>query len=161
MSYSDGRGRPKIVETPTERTRSGGDSVDEIERAHRHLRVVLVDDDDDIGDLHEVILNHHPDFEVVAEARHGDGAVAIVSRLQPDAVVLGLALSGLDGLGTIPLLRRAVPDTKIVVYTSFADPLTLAAVLLSGADSYLDVSTTWAELVPTLGVLLDDAELSV
>ena len=120
------------------------------------IRVVLVDDDEDIGDLLGVILNHQPSFEVVGEARDGDEAVAMAGRLQPDAVVLDLALSGLDGLDALPLLRLVAPETKIVVYSSFADPLTLAAVLRAGADTYLDVSTTWAELVHTLEALLDD-----
>jgi DNA-binding NarL/FixJ family response regulator len=131
------------------------------ELARRRHRVILVDDDEDIRNLLEAILNHQPDFEVVGEACDGDEAVALASRLHPDAVVLDLALSGLDGLRVLPLLRLAAPETKIVVYTSFADPLTLAAVLRSGADSYLDVSTTWSEIVPTLEALLVVADLTV
>lgn len=133
-------------------------SDNELER--RRHRVVLVDDDEDILDLLEAILNLQPNLEVVGEARHGDEAVATASRLQPDAVVLDLALAGLDGLGALPRLRLAAPDAKIVVYTSFADPLTLAAVLRSGADSYLDVSTTWSEIVPTLEALLVEVDLT-
>jgi two-component system nitrate/nitrite response regulator NarP len=130
------------------------------ELASRRHRVVLIGDDEDIRNLLEAVLNHQRHFEVVGEACDGDEAVALASRLQPNAVVLDLALSGLDGLRILPLLRLAAPETKIVVYTSFADPLTLAAVLLAGADSYLDVSTTWAEIVPTLEALLVVADLT-
>jgi DNA-binding NarL/FixJ family response regulator len=131
------------------------------ELASRRHRVVLIDDDEDIRNLLEAVLSHQPHFEVVGEACDGDEAVALASRLQPNAVVLDLALSGLDGLRILPLLRLAAPDTKIVVYTSFADPLTLASVLRAGADSYLDVSTTWAEIVPTLEALLVVADLTI
>jgi two-component system nitrate/nitrite response regulator NarP len=131
------------------------------ELASRRHRVVLIGDDEDIRNLLEAVLNHQRHFEVVGEACDGDEAVALARRLQPNAVVLDLALSGLDGLRILPLLRLAAPETKIVVYTSFADPLTLAAVLRAGADSYLDVSTTWAEIVPTLEALLVVADLTM
>lgn len=122
---------------------------------HGRVRVVVVDDDEDLRTLIEVMIDQDARFRLVGAAQDGVEAVSLVARLQPDAVVLNVRLPGLDGIDALPLLRRRSPKSKIVAYSAFADPWTLAAVLQAGADSYLDVSATWSELLPTLEALLE------
>ena len=123
----------------------------------RPVGVILVDSDEDIRGLLRLMLDQDDRFLVAAEANDSRLALTFVSELQPDVVVLNLDTGALDAL---PLLRRQCPRAAIVLYSAFPDPLTLAAVLMAGADSYLDVGTTWAELLPTLVELvrIDSAE---
>jgi DNA-binding NarL/FixJ family response regulator len=122
---------------------------------HGRVRVVVVDDDEDIRTLIEVMIDHDSRFRMVGAAQDGVEAVSLVARLQPDAVILNVRLPGLDGIDALPLLRRRAPKAKMVAYSAFPDPWTLASVLQAGADSYLDVRATWSELLPTLEALLE------
>jgi len=116
-------------------------------------RVVLVDDDHDVQDLLEFMLEVDGRFQVVGRASDGAGAVALVERLRPDAVVLDLQLPGMGGLTALPLIRTRVPEARIVVFSAFPDPYTMVDVLQLGADGYLNKGATWLELVPTLASL--------
>ena len=120
--------------------------------ARSEVHVVLVGEDEEVTALLAVILDR-PGFGVVGQARHRREALSMVARLQPDFVVIDLDGPDLDELETLDGIRRRAPATKIVVCSAFADPLTLAAVLTSGADSYLDVSTAWSELLPIIQAL--------
>lgn len=122
---------------------------------HGRVRVVVVDDDEDLRNLIEVMIDQDSRFRLVGAAQDGVEAVSLVARLQPDAVILNVRLPGLDGIDALPLLRRRAPKAKMVAYSTFPDPWTLAAVLQAGADTYLDVRATWSELLPTLEALLD------
>ena len=118
--------------------------------AGTEVRVVLVGEDEEVTALLALILDRNPGFRVVGQARHRMQALSMVARLQPDFVVIDLDGPDLDELEALDGIRMQAPGTKIVVCSAFADPLTLAAVLTSGADTYLDVSTAWSELIPTL-----------
>lgn len=105
------------------------------------VRVVVVDDVDDV----RMILRLQPEldgrFEVVGEASDGDEAIGLVSELRPDLVILDRNMPGCGGLETIGPLREVAPDTAVVLYTAQSDSATHHAVLAAGA---LDVLTKTA-----------------
>ena len=74
-------------------------------------------------------------FEVVGEAGEGAAGLALVATEAPDAVVLDLAMPGLDGLKTIPKLREQYPNVKIIVL-SLAGRSMQADALEAGAHGY-------------------------
>ncbi len=79
-------------------------------------RAVVVDDCDDMRGIVRILLTR-AGYEVVGEA--GDGAVGVhATRLTaPDVVVLDLEMPVLDGYAALPLLRRAAPDARLVVFS--------------------------------------------
>jgi len=79
--------------------------------------VMIVDDAVPIRAALRDALADHGGFEVVGEAGEGRSALELLGRLKPDLVVLDLAMPGLDGLETLPLVREASPKTKICVLT--------------------------------------------
>ncbi len=116
----------------------------------RPLRVVLIEDDEDVRNLLEVMLELDERFDLVAQAGDGRQGLELAKRLRPDAVVVDLELPELDGLEAIPLLRREVPGAAIVVFSAFPDPYTLGDVLRLGATTYVDKGAAWAELFPAI-----------
>ena len=120
---------------------------------HSAHRVVVIDDDPDVCALLEVLFDVDDRFDLVGVAGDGRSGVAIVDDLEPDAVVVDLDLPEIDGLEAIAEIHARQPGTHIVVFSAFPDPFTLLDVLRSGADSYLDKATAWAELVPTVAGL--------
>lgn len=113
-------------------------------------RIVIVEDDEEVRSLLELMLEHDERFELVGVAVDGHAGVAMVAERRPDGVILDLELPGLAGLDAIGLMAMRAPDTKIVVFSAFPDPITLMDVLRLGADAYLDKATAWSELLPTL-----------
>jgi DNA-binding NarL/FixJ family response regulator len=82
-------------------------------------RVLLVDDADDLRMLVRMLLERTGLFEVVGEASDGQAGITEAGVLQPDLVLLDLAMPVLDGLSAAPRIREAAPDARIVVLTGF------------------------------------------
>ena len=100
------------------------------------LRILIADDAPDIRLLLKMYLTDTR-LEVVGEATNGAEAVQMAESEKPDAVILDLAMPIMDGLEAIPLIKKASPETKIVVLSGFdADRMAERAIGL-GAETYL------------------------
>jgi CheY-like chemotaxis protein len=85
------------------------------------IRVLLVDDVEDVRRLVRTALRLHGAFEVVAEARCGAEAVRAARTHRPDVVVLDLGLPDLAGREVLRRIREDAPDSKVVVFSG-AEP---------------------------------------
>ena len=112
--------------------------------------VVLADDTPEIRTLLRLSLEDHGDIEVVGEAGNGAEAVAIVKELQPDALVLDLAMPVMDGFQAIPEVRRNAPETKIIVLSGFDTQVMSERALSLGADVYYEKGIRFSELAAKL-----------
>ncbi len=108
--------------------------------------VVLADDTPEIRTLLRLTLEDHGLIEVVGEASDGREAVAIVTELQPNALVLDLAMPVMDGFQAIPHVRRNAPATKIIVLSAFEKSLMSERALSLGADMYFEKGISFFDL---------------
>ena len=99
-------------------------------------RILIVDDHPLTREALSSLLGAHG-FDVVGCASDGEEAVAEVSRLQPDLVLLDLSMPGVDGLTALPRLREAAPETEVVVLTASGTEENLLAAIRGGAAGYL------------------------
>jgi CheY-like chemotaxis protein len=114
--------------------------------------ILIVDDDAELRLLLRVTLSDLG-HEIVAEAADGRQGVAYAAQLQPDAIILDLAMPALDGLAALPMFAEVAPTTPVIVLTADTDDQTAARVRALGAFSLLTKPTTMARLAE----LLDDA----
>jgi CheY-like chemotaxis protein len=84
------------------------------------VRVLVVDDDEDILALLEIWLDS-PGLEVVAAARTGEEAVEKVEALDPDVVLLDVRLPPHDGFEVGARIRELRPDQRLVLYSGVVD----------------------------------------
>lgn len=119
------------------------------------IRVLLVDDTADVRDLVRLVLTLDGRFEVVGEAGDGREAIDAATTLQPDAVVLDLAMPMMDGLQALPKIRRRVPGAKIVVLSGFARERMSEEVMALGADAYLEKGGSFKDLPPLMSRLCE------
>ena len=82
------------------------------------IRVVLVDDVDDIRRLVRTALRFRGGFEVVGEARTGAEAIALATDQRPDIVVLDLGLPDIAGREVLARVREESPATRVVVLSA-------------------------------------------
>jgi PAS domain S-box-containing protein len=108
------------------------------ERRGRAYRVLLVDDARDIRVLLRRVFNQDGSYEVVGEAVDGQSAIVLADELAPDVVVLDLAMPVMDGLEALPIIRRTLPDAKIVVLSGFDGARMRQPALMAGADAYIE-----------------------
>ena len=80
-------------------------------------RVLLVDDNPLVRSLVRQVFELHPDFEISGEAENGRDAVEKAENLKPDVIILDLSMPIMTGLDAAPLLRRLLPDTRIILFT--------------------------------------------
>ena len=103
-----------------------------------------------------MVLGLLPDVEVVGSASDGDEAVAMAADLLPDIVLMDLRMPRCDGVEATRLLRDRVPETKVVVLTTYADDRSVINALRAGARGYLTKDTGGAEIRHALRQILDN-----
>ncbi len=79
--------------------------------------VLLVDDNPLVRSLVRQVFELHPDFEISGEAENGRDAVEKAENLKPNLIIVDLAMPVMTGLDAAPLLRKVVPDARIILFT--------------------------------------------
>lgn len=120
-------------------------------------RIVLADDQKEVRGALRRFIERDGGFEVVAEAANGTAAIEAVERFRPDAMVLDLAMPGLDGLATLEEIMRFAPSTKVVVLSSMV-PFngTQEKAMTLGAVAAFDKYTSPKKVIKALAKCLSD-----
>jgi len=101
------------------------------------IRVLLADDHAVVREGLRTFLELQDGIEVAGEAADGEEAVYEAERLRPDVVLMDLVMPRLDGVGAMRELRRARPEIRVIVLTSFAEDERLLPAIQAGAAGYL------------------------
>ncbi len=101
-------------------------------------RVLIADDYAPFRVMLRYLLDAQEEIEVAGEATDGREAVELAHDLEPDVIMLDLAMPNLSGWEAIPLLRQVAPETKIVVLSGFPEERMRDPALRSSISSYLE-----------------------
>jgi DNA-binding NarL/FixJ family response regulator len=101
------------------------------------IRVVVVDDHPIVRDGLRALFGTVPDVEVVGEATDVAGALREVTLARPDVLLLDVHLPDGTGLEVLTGVRRASPETRVLLLTMDDDAETVLAAVRLGADGYL------------------------
>ena len=123
----------------------------------RRERVLVVDDAANLRELLTVLLDVEDDFEVVGTAADGVQALDRADALEPDIVLLDLAMPVMDGLQALPGLRARLPRARIVIFSGFEHEALAREALAAGADAYIEKGTSVMQLVARLRQLRTSA----
>jgi DNA-binding NarL/FixJ family response regulator len=127
------------------------------------IRVLVVDDHTLVRDGIRAVLANAADMEVVAEAADGQAALDAARRTRPDVVLLDIAMPGLGGLETVPLLKREVPHARILMLTQYEQPEYVRRFLHLGVGGYVLKKAAGVELIAAIravhrgGLVVDPA----
>ena len=112
--------------------------------------VLLADDHTVVRQGLRALLTCQPDFEVVAEAENGREAVTLARRLQPDVVLMDVAMPLLNGREATRQLLLAAPRAKVLVLSSYTDDECVDQLMGAGAAGYLLKHTAAHELAQAI-----------
>jgi DNA-binding NarL/FixJ family response regulator len=101
------------------------------------ITVVLVDDQELMRVGFRMVLGAQPDMKIVGEAGNGRAAVELVEALRPDVVLMDVRMPGIDGVDATRRIRKAVPDTAVLVLTMYDEDATVFTAMQAGARGYL------------------------
>ncbi len=101
------------------------------------IRILIVDDHAVVREGLRAFLELQDGLEVVGEAADGESAVQQALALIPDVILMDLLMPQRDGLDAMRELRHRLPDSRVIVLTSFLDEERVLPAIQAGAAGYL------------------------
>jgi DNA-binding NarL/FixJ family response regulator len=111
------------------------------------IRVVIADDQTLVRDGFRMILDAQEDIEVVGEAVDGIEAVTEARRLRPDVVLMDVRMPGRDGLEATRELLAELPETHVLILTTFDLNEYVYEAMKAGASGFLLKDVPRSQLV--------------
>lgn len=117
------------------------------------IKVILADDHETLRAGFRGILEAADDIEVVAEAGNGRDTIDRVSELQPDVVVMDVAMPGINGVDATREINRGAPEVRVLALSGHNDGFFVKGMLEAGARGYLLKDAAVNELVAAVQAL--------
>jgi two-component system NarL family response regulator len=114
------------------------------------IRILIADDHPVVREGLAAMIKRRTDMTVVAEANHGQEAVALFHQHQPDVVLMDLRMPGMDGVEAILTIRAQTPEARVIVLTTYDTDEDIYRALRAGAKAYLLKDTPREELLDTI-----------
>ena len=111
------------------------------------IRVLLADDHGVVRKGLRYLLQKSPEMKVVGEAADGREAVAMAEELNPDVVVMDIAMPQLNGIDATAQIVKKNPRTGVIMLSMYSDETYLVRALGVGAKGYLLKDSTESDLV--------------
>ncbi|MBX9603983.1 MAG: response regulator transcription factor [Bryobacteraceae bacterium] len=114
------------------------------------VKILIADDHGIVRRGLRSLLERQNEFEVVGEANDGKEAVDETARLQPDIVVMDIAMPHLNGIDAAQQIMKKRPETSVVLFSMYADESYLIRALNAGVKGYLLKDSADTDLVPAV-----------
>jgi DNA-binding NarL/FixJ family response regulator len=109
-----------------------------------------------IADDHPVIrtglttLLSGTDIEVVAEAANSKDTLKQAEKVRPDVILLDIRMPDGDGLATLEKLRAKIPESKVIMLSTYDNPTYIARAVALGASDYVLKGSSRDDLITTI-----------
>lgn len=124
------------------------------------IRILLVDDQELVRYGFRLVLDATPGLSVVGEAADGLQAIGAARRLRPDVVLMDVRMPGLDGIEATRQLTALLPETRVLVLTTYDLDDAAFGALDAGAAGFLLKDTRPDDLVAAI-VAVDSGDAVV
>lgn len=114
------------------------------------IRVMVIDDHQVVREGVVSMLRIAGEIEVVGQAANAPEAIRKAKELAPDVVLLDIRLPGADGWEVCRTLSTLLPDTRVIMLTSFEDEDYLFKALRAGARGYLLKTASHEEIIEAI-----------
>ena len=114
------------------------------------ISILLADDHAIVREGLRTLINTEPGMEVVGEAEDGVEAVLKAHAFKPNVLLLDMVMPRKDGLQTIIEIKSSLPDTQILVLTSFSEDDKVFPAIKAGALGYLLKNTSPQKLIDSI-----------
>ncbi|MDQ0176399.1 response regulator [Bacillus chungangensis] len=101
------------------------------------IKIIIVDDQQLMRDGLATLLNLRSEIKVIGTAKDGQQALEKALELKPDLVLMDIRMPGVDGVEGTKRIRTHMPETKVLMLTTFKDSELIFDALEEGASGYL------------------------
>ena len=116
----------------------------------RRVRVLLADDHSVFAESLQLLLSKDDRIKVVGWARDGKEAVVLAETLEPDVVLMDIAMPVMDGVEATRRIREASPHIHVLIVTSSDIPGDIERAREAGASGFLTKRQSVAELMEAI-----------
>ena len=114
------------------------------------LKILLVDDHEFVRMGIKALLARYSQFQVVAEVANAHEALEQSLKHRPDVIIMDIRLPGKSGIEATGEITQQLPDTKVIMLTSFAEDDLLFEAIIAGAAGYILKQIDSKELIRAL-----------
>lgn len=112
------------------------------------IRVLIVNDQNDVLKLWQRIINHYDGMECTSCATDGESAIEQVLQTHPDIILMDIMMPGMNGLDATRRLREMLPQSRIILYSAYISMSEDA--LRAGADEFVLMPVPPDRLIETI-----------
>ena len=133
------------------------------------IRVMVVDDHDVVRTGLRALFSDEAGIEFVGEAANATDAVGRAPALRPDVILMDVRVGpdgAEDGIEACREIRGELPDTHVLMFSSFGEQASVMAAVLAGASGFLTKNVSHHKLIEGIrtvaggGSMLDSAVTS-
>ncbi len=117
------------------------------------VRVLLVDDHEIVRTGLRMLFQAEPDILIVGEAGSGEAAIAAVTALKPDVVVMDIAMPGMNGIEATRQIKAVSPETAVLALTMHEEEPYFFQMLEAGASGYVPKRATADDLISAIRIV--------
>ena len=110
------------------------------------INVIIADDHVIYRSGIKAALSYKKDIKVIAEADNGSHLLHLLKAIQPDVILLDIQMPVMDGIATLPEVRKLYPNIRIIMLTMIDDQNMKTKLMELGANSYL-IKTSDSEII--------------
>src|SRR3972149_1557777 len=111
---------------------------------------MLVCDDHEVIRTGLVCLLAGADIQIIAEASNSKDALKLALKEKPDVILLDIRMPDGDGLATLEKLRAKVPESRVVMLSTYDNPTYIARAVALGASDYVLKGSSREDLIATI-----------
>jgi len=101
-------------------------------------RVYLIEDEAMVLDFCSEYIRNFTDMEIVGSSGNGHDALRGVMESKPDLVIVDIRLPEVNGLEILSILKRKLPECKVLIFTATVNPHTIRVALQGGVDGFVE-----------------------
>jgi len=101
-------------------------------------RVYLIEDEAMVLDFCSEYIRTFTDMEIVGSSGNGQEALKGVMETKPDLVLVDIRLPEVNGLEILSILKRKLPECKVLIFTATVTPHTIRTALQGGVDGFVE-----------------------
>lgn len=116
----------------------------------KHIKVLIAEDHEIVRAGLRILISADPELEIAGETNNGQAAVRLARKLQPDVVLMDLAMPKGNGLEASRDISRQVPGSKVLVLSAHQDEEMVQRAMEAGARGYMTKHSAADELLSAI-----------
>jgi two-component system nitrate/nitrite response regulator NarL len=121
-----------------------------VSNTKQKIKILVADDHPVVRKGLQLCLARQERLKIMGEAVDGDDAVLKTKELRPDVLLLDISMPKMNGLAVTEMLRKEVPETKILILSVHNNKEYILRVIQAGAHGYVSKEASPEELLEAL-----------